>query len=135
MTLFQAGDFTLASGAAAKWKIECDVLTPADWEGLATIAAEILPPFSAVSGVPRGGLPFARALHKFTVLGADTLLIAEDVVTTGGSVERYLRQVRNDPLIETPTRIIGVCVFARGPSCPAWVTPLFRIPAPCVQGG
>lgn len=123
MTLFQSGDFTLASGRRATWKIECDALTADDWAGLAAIAAEFLPPFGEVLGVPRGGLPFAAALEKYvTPAGDRNILVAEDVVTTGGSIERFRDAIHTGGL-----NVIGVCVFARGP-CPAWVTPLFRMP-------
>jgi hypothetical protein len=65
VSLFQLGDFTLASGASSLWKIECDALTPEDWQALAQMAVEILPPFGEVVGVPRGGVPFADALRPF----------------------------------------------------------------------
>jgi hypothetical protein len=93
------------------------------------MAAELLPAFGEVLGVPRGGLPFAEALashsracscsyihppHDWCLGSPLPLLIAEDVVTTGGSMERF-RAGRD---------AIGVCVFARG-KVPAWVTPLF----------
>lgn len=122
--LFQLGDFTLAGGARAAWKIECDALTSEDWTGLAAMAAEILPPFCTVFGVPLGGMPFARSLAKYETLDvAHPFLIAEDVVTTGGSMERFRARGRPYERIVP----IGVCVFARGP-VPAWVVPLFRMP-------
>jgi orotate phosphoribosyltransferase len=110
--LFQSGLFTLASGATSRWKIECDAISPLEWKTLALMASEILPPFGAVEGVPRGGIPFAEALAAYVTEGP--LLIAEDVVTTGGSMERY-RNGRD---------AIGVSVFSRGQH-PGWVTPLF----------
>lgn len=113
MSLFQLGDFTLASGASSKWKIECDAITPEEWDALALMASEILPPFGSVEGVLRGGIPFANALRKYVTEGP--LLIAEDVVTTGGSMERF-REGWGD--------VIGVAVFSRGHH-PEWVTPLF----------
>lgn len=121
MNLFQTGDFTLASGAKSRWKIECDALTREDWKGLAAIAAEILPPFGWVQGVPKGGFPFADALRSYAMGSPFPLLIAEDVVTTGGSMERFREGFHPDA-----GDIIGVCVFARGP-CPSWVTPLFQM--------
>lgn len=118
MNLFQTGNFTLRSGFKSRWKIECDSLTDGDWEALALMASEILLPFGFVEGVPRGGLPFAKALRSFVTPSSMTLLICEDVVTTGGSMDRH-RDGRS--------LTIGVCVFARGP-VPAWVTPLFQMP-------
>lgn len=129
--LFRLGDFTLASGAASGFKIDCDALTPADWAALAAMAVELLPllPFTRVVGVPRGGVPFADALAGYATEPArPRVLFAEDVVTSGGSVERF----RADYTARTATRgfdfePVGVCVFARG-RCPPWVHPLFRLP-------
>lgn len=113
--LFQLGKFKLASGAEAEWKIECDALTPEDWAALAKMAMEFLPPFGSVEGVPRGGIAFADALRPYATTGP--LLIAEDVMTTGGSLERF-RNNRN---------ATGVTVFARGrrDNHPEWVYPIF----------
>ena len=104
MSIFQLGDFTLASGLSSGWKIECDSLTPEDWQALALMASEILPPFGQVEGVPRGGIPFADALRQYADPQSDVLLIAEDVVTTGGSMERF----------RAGREAIGICVFSRG---------------------
>ena len=116
--LFQSGDFTLASGQKSRWKIECDALTAADWVALALMATEVLPPFGVVEGVPRGGIAFADALRVHATPNCPTLLIAEDVVTTGGSIERF----RGD------REAVGVAVFCRG-RCPGWVQPLLRMDA------
>jgi hypothetical protein len=53
-------------------------------------------------------------------------LVAEDVVTTGGSIERYIMAMKDDPQTVFPAQYVGVCVFARG-KCPPWVTPLFTM--------
>jgi len=68
--------------------------------------------FGAVEGVPSGGLRFAEALRQYQSAGP--LLIADDVLTTGASME--LHRAGRDAL--------GVVIFARGP-CPAWVAPKF----------
>jgi hypothetical protein len=115
-TLFCLGDFSLASGSPSAWKIQCEALSPGDWAALARIAVERLRPFGRVEGVPRGGLPFAAALAEHTTAGCQTLLIAEDVVTSGGSIERF----------RAGRVAIGVCAFARG-TPPPWVTPLFAL--------
>lgn len=126
MNLFQLGDFTLASGRKSRWKIECDCLTSQDWMALAQMAAEILPPFQGVIGVPRGGTPFAAALWPHTTKDSSLpILLAEDVVTTGGSLERFKTRLEGDP-DWGPGPYIGVCAFARGP-VPSWVTPLFTL--------
>ena len=133
--LFQLGEFRLRSGGASRYRIECDALTPGDWECLAAMAAELVPPFREVRGVPRGGLPFAAALAAHADPLADVLLIAEDVVTTGGSMERFLAA--------TPVAgfwaVAGVAAFARS-TPPDWVRAVFRCTPPpgppsATQGG
>lgn len=114
--LFQSGNFTLKSGKQTDYLIDCSALTPNDWETLALMAYQRLPAFGKVEGVPRGGIPFAKALEKYIVPNNPTLLIAEDVVTTGGSMNR-LRDNRE---------AIGVCVFARG-ALYKWITPIFKM--------
>ena len=128
MNLFQLGDFTLASGAKSAWKIECDALTKGDWEAIAAMAVELLPikGFTSVVGVPRGGMPFADALRRYELPPhvmpfVPTTLIAEDVVTTGGSIQRVADQYKAFGHVK------GVCLFARG-KCPPWVHPLLRLP-------
>lgn len=128
--LFQIGDFTLASGAKSRWKIECDALSPHDWAGLAAMAMQFLPAFGRVAGVPRGGLPFADALRRHATPGSPLVLVAEDVCTTGGSISRYAQIVLNETPGLVAGRILGVCVFARD-RYPHWVTPLFRMPGAC----
>lgn len=119
--LFQRGDFTLASGQRSAWKIECDALTPEDWEGLAAMAVENLPAFGSVEGVPRGGLPFADALRAYATEGP--LLIADDVFTTGGSIEKH-RAGRD---------AIGIVAFARNPiPAGSWITALLTMGASVV---
>lgn len=129
MNLFMQGDFTLASGMKSRWKIECDALTEKDWEGVAAIANEMLPIFHLVKGVPRGGIPFANALQKYArpegIIPPPILIICEDVVTTGSSMERVAEQVRTDPNYSDVV-IFGVCLFARG-KAPLWVRPIFQI--------
>ena len=125
MGLFQRGEFTLASGAKSQRKIECDALTQEDWDALAAMAVEFLPPFSVTVGVPRGGIPFAQALQPYQTLEASTILVCEDVVTTGGSIAQYRKQL--EEVYPNPFKYLGVCVFARG-KCPDWVTPLFQMP-------
>lgn len=121
MNLFQSGHFKLHSGSVSRWKIECEALTKADWETLALMAVERLPPFSEVEGVPRGGIPFADALRKHCTPGADMLLIADDVCTTGNSMVKH----------RAGRPAAGVCAFARG-EWPAWVIPIIIIPDICI---
>ena len=116
MNLFKAGEFTLHSGSKSFWKIDCDALTDEDYLGLVRMALERLPSFGSVEGVPRGGLKLAAALRSHVTPGGP-LLIVDDVVTTGNSLERH----RNGRVA------IGLVIFARG-RVPHWVHPLFVMP-------
>lgn len=113
--LFRLGDFRLAGGGRSAWKIECDALGATDWAALAQIAASRVPPFGSVVPVPRGGIPFAEALAAHATEGPP--LVADDVLTTGGSVRRAL---------EGGAGAHAVVVFARGP-VPVGVTALFAL--------
>lgn len=116
--LFQRGSFTLASGAASDFKIECDALTDEDWRTLAYLLAQRLPVFGRVEGVPRGGLRLAEAMRPFQIPTSGNICVVDDVWTTGGSWHRFAEQ------IDAPT--FGAVVFARGP-LPDNVTALFQM--------
>jgi orotate phosphoribosyltransferase len=123
MSLFQRGDFTLHSGQKSGWKIDCDALTDGDWEALAAMLAERLPPFGVVTGVYRGGLKLAEALRQYRNPSVPRALVVDDVLTTGASMEGAAPAVAaRYPGYE----VAGAVVFARGP-CPDWVVPLFRM--------
>lgn len=113
-SLFRLGKFKLASGIEVPYKIDCDALTWRDWKALAFMLQEVLPPFSAVEGVPRGGTMLAKCMQELVTPYSRQLLIVDDVFTTGGSMER----VRAD------RDAIGAVIFARN-ECPFWITPLF----------
>jgi hypothetical protein len=116
--IFQLRHLIGHSGEALSWKVECDELTEEDWFCLATLAYRILPPFGLVEGVPRGGLRFAEALRRFSTAGCSALLIADDVCTTGASLEAQ-RDGRD---------AIGIVAFARS-GCPSWVMPIWTVHA------
>lgn len=113
--IFQLGKFTLASGRVSDFKIDCDALNDADWKALAWLVATRYPPFGKVEGVPRGGLPFAEALQQYCHPESNTLLIADDVLTTGGSMEKQ-RAGRD---------AIGIVVFSRAKIVPQWINFIF----------
>lgn len=114
MSLFQRGTFKLHSGAASDFKIDCDALTDDDIHTLALLVSKTFN-FSRVIGIPRGGLRLAAALAPLHNADSHVTLIVDDVLTTGGSMERaYVPGA------------IGVVIFARG-KCPAWITPIFQM--------
>lgn len=122
--LFQLGKYTLASGAESAWKIECDAFTDEDIKTLAEMIRQVVKPFSAVIGVPRGGLKLASALEPYVTHNLNLpVLIVDDVLTTGGSMEKVKAQ-----LLKGAEKAIGAVVFARG-ECPNWVRPLLQLPS------
>ncbi len=131
MNLFMHGEFVLRSGKTSNYKIECDALTWQDWNGIAAAIMEegLLPPFSQVVGVPRGGIPLATALAKYATgvfnAGHPTL-VCEDIVTTGGSAEKFAATLVPAGA-DFRDHVIGVCFIARG-KCPAWIKPLLQMP-------
>lgn len=127
--LFQIGDFTLASGQKSRWKIECDGLTPTDWDALALMTMERFPHrFVEVVGVPRGGVPYADALDLYTDLGATSrrALVVDDVWTTGGSMQRFIDQHDELVALDSMGHLDRAVVFARNP-VPEGVVALFQM--------
>jgi hypothetical protein len=116
-SLFALGTFKLPSGHTTHFKIECDILVPSDWKALARLAVELLPPFGAVEGVPRGGIAFAEALEDYVTAGASHLLIADDVWVSGKSMEAH--RAGRDAL--------GVVAFSRSITMPPWCKPLLYL--------
>jgi orotate phosphoribosyltransferase len=120
MNLFNKGEFVLHSGGRSDFKIDCDALTDGDWEALAAAIAGKSRPFFAAVGVPSGGLKLASALRKHATEGAASLLIVDDVLTTGAS----MTLMRRECPLHGDMDIQGFVVFARGPM-PQWVRALF----------
>lgn len=118
MTIFKSGFFELSSGASSFWKIECDNLTDDDLATLARLIAERLPRFGHVIGVPRGGLRIAKALTPYIASNTSLTLIADDVLTTGASMEKY-----------RTANSVGAVIFARAP-CPDWIRAVFHLSPP-----
>lgn len=122
INLFMTGEFTLNSGAKSDFKIECDALSLEDWDGLACLANKVLKrkgiQFGVVHGVPRGGIVFAKALEKYITPGARIILFADDVLTTGGSMERECER-----LYQTGSRrnFAGIVAFARTDKNLGWI--------------
>jgi len=121
MNLFQTGQYKLNSGKVSYFKIECDALTDDDIESLAHMISQIVPKFSSVTGVPRGGVKLAESLEKYIDTSTSRVLIVDDVLTTGGSMERMREQFSCNK-----DNIVGSVIFARG-KCPEWIIPLFSM--------
>ena len=127
--LFQAIDFTSHAGKALNWKIEMDALSEQEWDCLAQMIYEYeTRNFGEVVGIPRGGLPLAKALAGYaTGNDDDPILIVDDVLTTGGSMNTFeMDYFRN----RKPREFFGWVVFARTPCEHAngWINALFQMP-------
>lgn len=123
--LFTQANFTSHSGLALRWKIDADALTAEDWAAIASFVGPRLR-FRAVHGVPRGGLSFADALRPYASEDGG-LLIVDDVLTTGGSMEEARARFEGE--------VTGVVLFSRAAACPEWIVPVFELnPAFCDAG-
>lgn len=118
MNLFTQGLFTSHSGLALDGKIECDVLTEEDLDCIAGWIGRKIE-FGAVFGVPAGGTRLSEKLRPYCKDGSEVVLIVDDVLTTGASMERLKRT------FPRTTQVQGVVIFSRG-ECPDWVYPLFQ---------
>lgn len=121
MNLFQFGKIVLRSGKESHLKIECDALTQQDWTDLAmlVVTSRIIPPFSHVTGVPRGGNLWSAALLPYCTPGANLHLFVDDVWTTGGSMMRHS--------LKSSLPTYGLVLFARGPLLVPNVSALFTL--------
>src|SRR3989344_6033868 len=113
--LFENKPFVSCSGIFLPFKINCDALLEEDIETLAGIIAKKFQ-FKKVYGVPRGGVRLAKALEKY-LSSAGPVLIVDDVLTTGKSMEEAKEKFTGEDLI-------GIVIFARN-KCPLWVKAMF----------
>lgn len=128
LNLFQLGEIKLSSGQRSFFKIECEMLTDSDWECLARLAVERVPPFGKVFGVPQGGIPFARALALYCRPHCPRVLIADDVYTTGESIGRFAREMQGKHKFHIDDTW-GIVAFARDPINHDWVRAVFQMTA------
>ena len=122
MPLFETKDFVMHSGARGYFKIECDNLTDDDLDTLALITSKKYD-FNIVKGVPTGGWRIEEAFKKYGNRNSNMLLIVDDVLTTGGSMEEYKAE-----LVKTYINmdVQGIVLFARS-KCADWIDPIFQM--------
>ena len=124
MNLFQSVDFKSHAGLDLSWKIEMDALEDEEWVTISQMILELSEPFREAIGVPRGGTRLGKLLNQHGTGKKDNpILIVDDVLTTGGSMEEFKRK----RLFRNPTKYIGWVVFARGYP-PSWCKALFQMP-------
>ena len=110
--LFESGKFISHAGLPLNWKIECDAISPEEWNALATMIMDYqTEPFSKVVGIPRGGLPLQYALEPYVTKGDHPWLVCDDVYTTGTSFREFCTQ-------KETMFAYKWCVFARKPINP-----------------
>jgi len=118
--LFQRDSFILHSGGISDFKIDCDALTDEDIETIAYLISKQVR-FKDVVGVPSGGLRLEKALEQY-MSERGCHLIADDVLTTGGSMEAMKKELYGENAIG----IKGVVIFARN-KYPDWIRPVFKM--------
>lgn len=111
-------EFTSAAGLKLPWKIECDALSDQEWEAIAKIMTPHLPEFGTVVGIPTGGIKLANAMKPYLTEGNKSVLITDDVWTTGKSM-------KNTAKLLNTRHWFGLVVFARA-SVPANIWWMFR---------
>lgn len=109
--LLNYGNFTLASGKISDFKIDCDFLTDEDIETVAKKAALSAGRFGKVYGVPSGGLRLAAALEKYANDFSSRVLIVDDVLTTGGSVKKFIDELTNRDTVDILSSNLSIFVI------------------------
>lgn len=125
MELFKIGHEVLASGMVSDFKIDCDGLNYKERKALVYMARKILPDYGIAFGVPTGGLWLAEELNFYAKPGCETVLVVDDVWTTGGSMSRFVEELHATREYEI-TDLEGFVLFARGP-VPPGLTVLFTL--------
>ena len=125
MGIFQQYNFTSHSGLSLDWKIECNELDNEDYRTLAHLVAKKYKFYEAI-GIPHGGEPFAMALNEYIREESDNLLIVDDILTTGKSMEEMRSHafVRASWITEV-SNIQGIVIFSRIKDVPKWIQPIF----------
>jgi len=119
--LFQKKNLILNSGLSSDFKIECDALTDKDIECLSYLISKKIQ-FKSVFGVPTGGIKIQKELEKYCINDDNLpILICDDVLTTGGSMERF-----KESLSLSDKNVKGIVLFSRG-NCPNWIDSLFKM--------
>ena len=118
MNLFNIGKYLLHSGKKSEFKIDCDALNVTELGTLVSLIIKKIPSFKEVIGVPTGGNRLESILKPYQKEDSNIVLIVDDVLTTGSSMEK-IKNLYN-------CEVLGVVIFARG-KCPDWIIPIFEL--------
>ncbi len=110
----------LFSGKQSHFRIDAEHFEEEDIENIAWLFAQTTS-FGFVISIPRGGNMFADALRKLSTKESDTVLIVDDVLSTGKSMQSYYDLFSKDKEVK------GVVLFSRGET-PDWITAIFQLP-------
>lgn len=118
--LFLPGPIKSHNGLGLPDKIDCDALSESDWHVVAQWFSKRVAPYGKVIGIPKGGLSLAHFMGLYATKGCDTLLIVDDVLTTGKSMEQAKADWGHGK------EVIGAVLFARTGEVPEWITARFQ---------
>lgn len=130
MSLFVNSPFQSHSGQSLPFKIECDNLSDEELDVFVNMIQNACKSynslkFSSVMGVPSGGTRIADKLQQYTDETANRLLIIDDVLTTGKSMEEYKAKAMCAGW--NKENIYGIVLFSRADFCPYWVVPIYEL--------
>jgi len=112
---------TLHSGGESNYLIDCNALTDEDLAAIARRLSELTGPFGGILWVPRGGERIGRALELYVSKKSHTLLLVDDVWTTGSSLTEVREKIERDTTRDHWKTILGAVIFVRGRTAPDWV--------------
>ena len=120
--LFIKKTFVSHAGNTLDCKIECDSLTNDDIKTLAYLISKQYT-FKMVYGIPRGGVRLALALSMYVNPDSRYILIVDDVLSTGKSMEEAKVKMKSHVTFDSDIR--GVVIFSRQNYSNRWVTPVW----------
>lgn len=120
--MFNKGEFISHSGNKLKWKIECDDLSDDDLDCMANLISNRYD-FCEVYGVPTGGERIAEYLKMYRKKDSDNVLVVDDVLTTGASMEQARASLKGK---YPGKKLKGLVLFTRG-RLPQWVDYLILV--------
>jgi orotate phosphoribosyltransferase len=130
MNLFEDKRFDSHSNLSLPYKIECNALSEADIDLLASLIAEKFK-FRSVVGIETGGDRLTKCLVQYINTSSQTILIVDDVLTTGASMQNIRKAViaKEKEKGNFYPDVHGVVIFSRMQyACvPRWITPVFQM--------